>query len=108
MADNNRTSQYEIETKNRDVFNKVHTVRSIPSNLFVFGLVAAIAIYFLFKSFVIAAGFVVGYYTLMYQIHKNDVKGLKIWLACVFDKTVVWEAGRRKALALFVVHRKED
>ncbi|AUZ86188.1 hypothetical protein [Methylophaga nitratireducenticrescens] len=103
----NRSSRFSQAAKTRGIFTSVNTISGIPSGLFIAGLLGSIAVYFLFKSFFVAICVGAAYFILMYSIHKDDVRALKIWLACFRDKTLVWEAGRSKRINLIFTD-KED
>lgn len=102
-----RSSRFSQATKNRGILTSVNTISGIPSGLFITGLMGSVALYFLFKSFFVAISIGAAYFILMYAIHKDDVRGLEVWLVCIREKTLCWEAGRSKKIN-FSITNKED
>lgn len=93
--------------KNREAFTKPALKMGIPSTLFMFGVLVSFGSYFLFKTFL--APLVLGtfYFSLMFRIHRNDSKGLAVWLACWADGSSGWEAGSINDIDIKVINEKE-
>lgn len=93
--------------KNRDAFTKQQTKLGMPTGIFMAGLLVVFGSYFLFKTFL--APILIGglYYPLMIQIHKNDSRGLLVWLACVRDKQDCWQAGTVNEIEVLLIEDKE-
>ncbi len=102
MEKTDHSSTFENESKVRNVFTDVNTISSIPSGLFMLGIVVFVMSYMLSKSIVLTLILTIPYFVMMYTIHKDDVHGLKVWMACWGDKTVVWESGRSQELNFIV------
>ena len=107
MEKTDHSSSFEQEAKVRNVFTDVNTISSIPSGLFMLGIVVFVLSYMLGKNIILTLIVTVPYFVTMYTIHKDDVHGLKIWLACLGDKTIVWESGRRQELNFIVTNEQK-
>ncbi len=99
---NNDPRSVDNATKNRAVFNDVSMMAGMPTSLFLLGLVLCIGMYAATRTFLTVLILAPAYYIPMYAIHKDDVRGLKIWLSVWNDNTNLWEAGTRKPIHLFV------
>lgn len=93
--------------KNRDAFTRQETRMGMPANVFMAGVVAVFASYFVFKTFFAPIFIGAFYFPLMFTIHKDDSRALKIWLACMFDKTDCWQAGSVNEINLILKETKE-
>ena len=103
---NNDPNSVDNATRNRAVFNDVSMKAGMPTNLFLLGLVLCIGMYIVTRTLLVPLILAPAYFIPMYAIHKDDVRGLKIWLSVWSDNTNLWEAGTRKPIEL--VFRKKQ
>lgn len=93
--------------KNRDAFTRQETRMGMPAGVFMAGIVIVFASYFVVKTFLAPILLGAVYFPLMFTIHKNDSRALKIWVACMFDKTDCWQAGSVNEINLILNENKE-
>jgi type IV secretory pathway VirB3-like protein len=107
MEQNNKDSSFSNATKRRGIFNDVDTIAGIPTGFVLLSVVLLIFVYFITRSFLLAAIIPAAYLVAMYYIHKDDVHGFSVWLSCMGSNKLMWEAGRTTEVHLEIIHRKK-
>ena len=92
--------------KNRRVFNDVATLWGIPTGLVLFGLVLCVGLYAAVRSVFAVLIIAPAYFIPMYLAHKDDPRGLKIWLSVLGDNINQWQCARRKPIV--VIFRRKS
>ena len=93
----------ELAIRNVRAFHDDNLILGIPQGLFMGGLVVMVMAYLIFSLFWLPLVVAMLYYVPLYAIHKDDPKGLTIWLAALSSRTLVWESGRRKSFPLIIL-----
>lgn len=90
--------------KNRAVFNDVSIIAGMPAGLFLLGIVMCVGMYAASRT--VFAVLIIGpaYFIPMYSIHKNDLRGLQVWLSIFNDSVNTWECARRTNMNLIFRH----
>lgn len=104
MDQQQQNDQLQVDgaTKNRAVFNDVSTMAGMPTGLFLLGVVLCVGMYAATRTFFAILILAPAYFIPMYAIHKDDVRGLKIWLSVWNDNVNLWESARRKPIHIVV------
>ncbi len=98
----NQINTPDEATKNRAVFNDVSLMFGMPTGIFLLGVVMIVGMYASTRTFLAVFILAPLYYIPMYAIHKDDVRGLKVWLSVWNDSINQWECARRKPLNLVI------
>ena len=93
----------ELAVRNVRAFHDDNLILGIPQGFFMGGIVVMVMSYLLFGFFWLPPVVALLYYAPLHAMHKDDPKGLTIWLAALSSRTLVWEAGRRKPFPLIVL-----
>ncbi len=93
----------ELAIRNVRAFHDDNVILGIPQGLFMGGLVVMVMAYLVFGLLWLPPVVAVLYYAPLHAMHKDDPKGLTIWLAALSSRTLVWESGRRTPFPLIVL-----
>lgn len=93
----------ELAVRNVRAFHDDNLIVGIPQGFFMGGLVVMVVSYLVFGFFWLPPVMGVAYYVPMYAIHKEDPKGLDIWLGALSSRTLAWESGQRKPFPIIVL-----
>ena len=93
----------ELAIRNVRAFHDDNVILGIPQGLFMGGIVVMVMAYLVFGLLWLPPVVAVLYYVPLHTMHKDDPKGLTIWLAALSTRTLVWESGRRKSFPLIVL-----
>jgi type IV secretory pathway VirB3-like protein len=98
----NSKNKNELAIKNRKILTENHLILGMPAVLFMIGVCVPVVSFIVFRSFIAAVFLGAAFFAPMLAIHKNDPKGLKVWIACIMDSTSRWSAGSRSRIDLVI------
>lgn len=107
MDSSSQGSNFSNSLKKRGILNDVDFQAGMPTGLFLVGLILALFIYFVSRSFILSFAVAAIYFYIMQAIHKNDVHGFKVWMKCLSSNKLKWEAGRTTPIQLEIIHRRK-
>lgn len=90
--------------KNHKVFTMQDEILGLPASVFIVGLglsVSLAVMLFWWMLFVTS----LLYFPPMYHIHKDDPRGLKVWIRALQRRHTYWRAGRASARQLVIFSR---
>mgnify|MGYP000014671388 CR=1 FL=1 len=93
----------DLARHNVKAFTDDHLILGIPQGGFMLGIVIVLLSYFVTKILWLPVLVAALYYVPMYHVHRDDPRGLKIWVNVLASSTLVWEAGRRKPFQFTVL-----
>ncbi len=100
-----KVDKNQLALKNRKIFTDVHTIFGVPALLFMIGICISIISLAVFRSFIVGALTSFFYFVPMLAVHKNDIRGLKIWSSCLFSPYNYWMGGTRSKIR-FIIKEK--
>ncbi len=98
-----RYDKTELAVRNVRAFHDDHLILGIPQGLFMGGMVVMVMAYLIMGVFWLPVVAGVAYYLPMYAMHKDDPKGLTIWVAALASRTLAWESGQRTPFPIIVL-----